>query len=524
VVWQQIFDQFKKAHPEIDLKVAFVDEEAYKVQLPGWLSTVSPDVVTWHNGERMAYYAKRGLFEDLTNDWNKNDWNSMYASTKEASSYNGKQYAAPTVYYSWGMFYRKDLFRKVGIATEPKTWPEFLDACKKLKAAGIAPVAVAGRDAWTLAGWFDYLDLRINGNAFHQKLMAGDVPYTDPRVKKVYTTWKELIDDKVFIDNSLSYDLDSVQPFLFQGKQLSVDVDNVREPTAPKIDLNLSFAPLVGGDVVSVKIKELAPGRAVRTIGVTGCENGCRLTALSVALLRTDRLRLSVFRISQLDPPRDIVPAADLVRRNRWRVAGVAEAGPVAGALQVVAAPTPFESGDITVATVDASLPVPVAATVDLVDNGSITSVDGDVVDAKVAQRPPACREGGEHFPERQHAHELAVVHDHERADVVVGHHLHGVDDGAVRRDREERVALDAQDLADEHGTSVAENPCNGGYSWLRVGRNADTYLYRMPGSHKPMPGKMYRSASATTWMPMNGIMPAKIWLSVTCGGETPFR
>jgi multiple sugar transport system substrate-binding protein len=218
VVWQQIFDQFKKAHPEIDLKVAFVDEEAYKVQLPGWLTTVSPDVVTWHNGERMAYYAKRGLFEDLTNDWNKNNWNSMYASTKEASSYNGKQYAAPTVYYSWGMFYRKDLFQKAGIAGEPKTWPEFLDACKKLKAAGIAPVAVAGRDAWTLAGWFDYLDLRINGNAFHQKLMAGEVPYTDPRVKKVYTTWKDLIDDKVFIDNSLSYDLDAVQPFLFQGK------------------------------------------------------------------------------------------------------------------------------------------------------------------------------------------------------------------------------------------------------------------------------------------------------------------
>jgi putative ABC transport system permease protein len=178
------------------------------------------------------------------------------------------------------------------------------------------------------------------------------------------------------------------QPFLFQGKQLSVDVENVRELTAPKIDLNLSFAPLVGGDVVSVKIKELAPGRAVRTIGVTGCENGCRLTALSVALLRTDRLRLSVFRISQLDPPRDIVPAADLIRRNRWRVAGVAEAGPVAGALQIAAAPTPFESGDITVATVDAALPVPVVTTVDLADNGSITSVDGEVVDAKVGASP----------------------------------------------------------------------------------------------------------------------------------------
>ena len=117
-----------------------------------------------------------------------------------------------------GLFYRKDLFHKVGIADEPKTWDQFLDACKRLKAAGITPIAVGGRDAWTLAGWFDYLDLRLNGNVFHQQLMAGDVPYTDPRVKKVYTTWKSLIDAGYFIDNALSYDLDGAQPFLFQGK------------------------------------------------------------------------------------------------------------------------------------------------------------------------------------------------------------------------------------------------------------------------------------------------------------------
>ncbi|WP_423393412.1 ABC transporter substrate-binding protein [Burkholderia sp. LMG 21824] len=217
-VWQSTLDAFRKAHPDIDVKATFVDEEAYKVQLPAWLTTIAPDVVNWHAGERMAYYAKRGLFEDLSGDWAKNGWGAMYASTRDASSYNGKQYAAPTVYYSWGLFYRKDLFHKVGIADELKTWDQFLDACKKLKAAGITPIAVGGRDAWTLAGWFDYLDLRLNGNAFHQQLMAGDVPYTDPRVKKVYTTWKSLIDAGYFIDNALSYDLDGAQPFLFQGK------------------------------------------------------------------------------------------------------------------------------------------------------------------------------------------------------------------------------------------------------------------------------------------------------------------
>ena len=217
-VWQSTLDEFKKANPDVELKVAFVDEEAYKIQLPNWLSSQAPDVVTWHNGERMAYYASRGLFEDLSADWAKNNWNETYASSKEASSYKGKQYAMPTVYYSWGMFYRKDLFQKAGITAEPKTWAELLDASKKLKAAGISPFAVAGRDAWTLAGWFDYLDLRINGYAFHQQLMNGEIAYTDPRVKKVYTTWKSLLDSKYFIDNPLSYDLDAAQPFLFQGK------------------------------------------------------------------------------------------------------------------------------------------------------------------------------------------------------------------------------------------------------------------------------------------------------------------
>jgi len=216
--WQDAFDKFKKANPDVDLKVTYITEEAYKVQMGGWLATDPPDVVSWHDGERMAYYAQRGLLEDLTPDWNKNGWSQQYASVKEASTYKGKQYAAPLGYDAYGFFYRKDLFEKAGVKSEPKTWDEFLDACKKLKASGVAPIAVAARDSWTLAAWFDYLDLRINGNEFHQKLMAGEIPYTDARVKKVYTAWKTLIDDHYYIDNALSYDLDSIAPFLVSGK------------------------------------------------------------------------------------------------------------------------------------------------------------------------------------------------------------------------------------------------------------------------------------------------------------------
>ena len=216
--WQNAFDQFKQANPDVDLKVSYVGEEAYKVQLSGWLVTDPPDVLSWHNGERMAYFAKRGLLADLTDDWQKNGWNQTYASVKQSSTYAGKQYSLPLGYDAYGFFYRKDLFQKAGISSEPTTWAQFLDDCKKLKAAGIAPIAVPARDSWTLAAWFDYLDLRVNGYAFHQQLMAGDIAYTDPRVKHVYETWKTLIDDKYFIDNALSYDVDSTSPLLVNGK------------------------------------------------------------------------------------------------------------------------------------------------------------------------------------------------------------------------------------------------------------------------------------------------------------------
>ncbi|RFU45178.1 ABC transporter substrate-binding protein [Paraburkholderia sp. DHOC27] len=217
-VWQDAFDQFEKANPDVDLKVTYVGEEAYKVQMSGWLATDPPDVLSWHNGERMAYFAKRGLLDDLSADWQKDGWNQTYAAVKPPSTYAGKQYAAPLGYDSYGFFYRKDLFEKAGITSEPKTWDEFLADCKKLKTAGIAPIAVPAKDSWTLAAWFDYLDLRINGYAFHEQLMAGEIPYTDPRVRKVYATWKTLIDDKYFVDNALSYDVDSVSPLLVNGQ------------------------------------------------------------------------------------------------------------------------------------------------------------------------------------------------------------------------------------------------------------------------------------------------------------------
>ena len=40
-----------------------------------------------------------------------------------------------------GVFYDKDAFEAAGVAAEPKTWAEFLDACQKIKDSGVGPIA-----------------------------------------------------------------------------------------------------------------------------------------------------------------------------------------------------------------------------------------------------------------------------------------------------------------------------------------------------------------------------------------------
>ncbi len=93
-------------------------------------------MAAWYAGNRMAPQVKAGLFEDVTALWEKEGWNDTLKSASASMTIDGKKWGVPYTYYQWGIYYRKDLFEKNGIAV-PKTWAEFVAACEKLKAAGI---------------------------------------------------------------------------------------------------------------------------------------------------------------------------------------------------------------------------------------------------------------------------------------------------------------------------------------------------------------------------------------------------
>ena len=204
---------FKKANPNINVTVNITDRESHKNAIRNLLSADAPDITSWYPGNRMAPFVEAGLFEDVSDVWEANGFSDSLAAIKPTMTIDGKQWGVPYTYYHWGIYYRKDIFDKLEIA-EPKNWEEFNTAAVKLKDNGITPITIGTKFLWTAAAVFDYLNLRTNGYDVHNDLTAGKIKYTDPRIKAVFETWKEMIDADYFVENHATMTwIDAIAPF-----------------------------------------------------------------------------------------------------------------------------------------------------------------------------------------------------------------------------------------------------------------------------------------------------------------------
>ena len=201
--WQAVVDRFAKESPDVKVELNIYDHESYKKAIRNWLTGSPPDVVFWFAGERMRQLSQPRLLEDVSDLFTAEASAAFHPSAIGLVSDRGRQYGVPYTFYQIGLYYRRDILQSAGIA-EPLTWSDLLQACEKLAQRGIEPVAIGTRDLWPAAAWFDYLDLRINGLAFHMALMDGRVPYTDPRVRAVLAAWNELLARNCFSANHAS--------------------------------------------------------------------------------------------------------------------------------------------------------------------------------------------------------------------------------------------------------------------------------------------------------------------------------
>lgn len=250
--WENIVAGFEQENPGIDVELNIYDRESYKRSIRNWLTGRAPDVVFWYVGNRMDQLVKPGLLAPVSAVFTDEVKGNYADAAMDLVTVDGEQYGVPYSYYNWGLYYRDDLLKQAGVNEAPRTWDELKAACGKLKTAGIAPVAIGSKDLWPTAGWFDYIDLRENGYDFHMSLMRGEVPYTDPRVRRVFELWGELLSEGCFQENHASVSWQESQALLYQGRAAMMLMGNFLTANFPddiRPKMGLARFPLIREDV-----------------------------------------------------------------------------------------------------------------------------------------------------------------------------------------------------------------------------------------------------------------------------------
>ncbi|MCQ8782944.1 extracellular solute-binding protein [Mangrovibrevibacter kandeliae] len=177
--WRKIADAYEASHPGVKIDLQFLENEAFKAKLPTLLqSNDAPDLFySWTGGVLKAQF-KAGAVQDLTEKMQADGgaWANQYIpAAVKGVTIDGKMLCAPLKMSVIGFFYNKPLFAKAGVKAEDiKTWDDFLGAVKKLKDAGITPIAGGGGDKWPLHFYWSYLALREGGEAAFTEAKAGE--------------------------------------------------------------------------------------------------------------------------------------------------------------------------------------------------------------------------------------------------------------------------------------------------------------------------------------------------------------
>ena len=246
--FQTMVDKFKAEYPEIDVTLNTFDHEAYKTAIRNFLASDPPDVALWFAGNRMKFFVDQGLIMDVSDLWEDAGFNDSMASSKAAFTVDGNQWGVPWGYYQWGVFYRQDIFDQYGLDV-PETWDEFLEVGDTLADNGITPVTIVTKFLWTAGGWFDYLNLRINGYDYHMDLTAGEASYLDPELDEVFDVWGDLIDRGFFLENHATYSWQEAQAPFINGNAAMYLIGNFITPdleAAGVIDVPVGQDKVIG--------------------------------------------------------------------------------------------------------------------------------------------------------------------------------------------------------------------------------------------------------------------------------------
>ena len=241
-------NEFKKANPDVVFENNLIVQTNYFSTIRQLVAAgETPDIIM---GQPSQYpdIIDTGFIKDLTGaafiksaGLTKGDIND--------SSYKGKMYAFPFDFKSYGVFYNKEIFKKLGLSV-PKTHAELITISEKIKAAGIDPFIRCYADQVfpdiEVRAYFWATLIKSGQTDAWAQLMAGKKKFSDyPEWTKALELWTQRMKfsriDDMANDQSKSYDLfvGGKGAMCYQGTWSSGDI----MARNPKFDIGFFAIP-----------------------------------------------------------------------------------------------------------------------------------------------------------------------------------------------------------------------------------------------------------------------------------------
>lgn len=167
-------------------------------------SKQAPDVFFNWGGGSIKQFADAGLLLPLDDFIAKDPGlkENFLPSVFNSAVVDGKAYGVPMRGTQPVLLFSNKKVLKDAGARQPETWDDLLAAVKKLKAAGVTPIALGGGDKWPTLMWFQYLYDRVAGPGLFRKAVGGDKDaWAGAGSKKALGMLRELVDAGAFGTN-----------------------------------------------------------------------------------------------------------------------------------------------------------------------------------------------------------------------------------------------------------------------------------------------------------------------------------
>jgi glucose/mannose transport system substrate-binding protein len=144
------------------------------------LANDPPDSYQRHAGRELADDVRSGKVSDLTGLYDEQGWTSVLPrGLLDNLTIGGKLYAVPVnIHRANLIWYRPATLRALGIAAPPKTWSEFLQQARTIRAKGLVPLTVGPE--WTQKHLLETVLLGELGPDLYQDLWDGSGGWRRP--------------------------------------------------------------------------------------------------------------------------------------------------------------------------------------------------------------------------------------------------------------------------------------------------------------------------------------------------------